>query len=50
MRKSINATHQRQPGETITAVYINVNGHFKRKNKKSEVEVGMVDNKKFALY
>ena len=51
MRKSINYYHKRQYGVTITEVDNNVNGHWTRKKKNSEVEVGImeINRKRFIL-
>ena len=51
MLKCINADHQRKHGGEITAVGINVNGKWTWKDKKSEVEVGIMENnrKRFLL-
>ena len=45
MWKSINASHQRQREGTITEVDINVNYHWTRKYKQSEVGLGIMETK-----
>ena len=39
----MNAYRQRKPGGMITSVYMDVNGQCTRKDKKSEVEVRVMD-------
>ena len=43
MWKYINAARQRQRGVTIQVVYINMNGHCKRKYTQSDTEVVIME-------
>ena len=51
MWKSINYVRQKQRVVTIAPLEINVNVHWTRKDKHSEVEVGIMDtNRKLFIF